>query len=273
MTDASGGMSDDPTARLRTNRIEVPGTPEEVWRAIATGPGHAAWLFPADIDPGEGGAMVIHREPYGDAANATVTAWEPPHRFGYQEPIGPDATPLTTEFLVEAQSGGSCVVRVVSGFRHDGEGWEDLVDGAGEGWRMSLTVLRAYLAHFAGQPSSNVDVVVDLARPATERARASAVVMDRLGLTGLGAGAAFRTPTGVPELAGTVEHVSEGYALLRAVEPYPALYAISCFPMADGAPLSANLLARLYGAPTVIAEREHVKWQTWLVDVRRSFDQ
>lgn len=51
--DMSGDMSGDPTARLRTHQIEVPGTPEEVWRAIATGPGNAAWLFPADIDPGE----------------------------------------------------------------------------------------------------------------------------------------------------------------------------------------------------------------------------
>jgi hypothetical protein len=123
---------------------------------------------------------------------------------------------LTTEFLVTAKGGGSCVVRVVSGFYHDGEGWEDLVEGAGEGWRMSLTILRAYLAHFAGRTASNLDVIVDLGRPATDRARAS---------------------------------------------------------MADGAPLSANLLARLYGAPTAIAEQEHVKWQTWLVGVRRSFDQ
>jgi hypothetical protein len=97
--------------------------------------------------------------------------------------------------------------------------------------------------------------------------------MELLGLAGLAAGAAFRTPADAPALAGTVEHVSEGYVLLRAVEPYPALYAISCFPMADGAPLSANLLARLYGAPTAVAEREQVKWQTWLVDFRRSFDQ
>lgn len=138
---------------------------------------------------------------------------------------------------------------------------------------MSLTVLRAYLTHFAGRPASNLDVIVDLGRPATDRARTSAVLMALLGLTGLAARAAFRTPADAPDLAGTVEHVSDGYVQLRAVEPYPALYAISCFPMAHGAPLSANLLARLYGAPTAITEREQAKWQTWLVDVRRSIDQ
>jgi uncharacterized protein YndB with AHSA1/START domain len=268
MTDEPG-----PTARLRENDIEVPGTPEEVWRAIATGPGHAAWLFPADIEPGEGGTMLIHREPYGTDQHATVTAWEPPHRFAYEEPIGPDAKPLTTEFLVEASGGGSCVVRVVCGFHHDGEGWEDLVEGAAQGWRMSLIVLRAYLTHFAGRLAANLDVTVDLDLPATARTQASAVLMELLGLTGRTAGAPFRTPAGAPGLAGTVEHVSEGYVLLRAIEPYPALYAISCFPMADGAPLSANLLARLYGTPTGIAEREQATWQTWLVENRRSFDQ
>jgi hypothetical protein len=268
-------MSDepDPTARLRESGIEVPGTPEEIWRAIATGPGHVAWLFPADIEPGEGGAMLIHREPYGAEQSATVTAWEPPHRFAFEEPIGPAAKPLTTEFLVAATGGGSCVVRVVCGFHHDGEGWEDLIEGAAEGWRMSLIVLRAYLTHFAGRPAAGLDVLVDLGVPASARARASAVLLELLGLTGRTAGDPFRTPAGVPRLAGTIEHVSEGYVLLRADEPYPALYAISCFPMAEGAPLSANLLARLYGTPAGVAERERTNWRTWLVANRRSFDQ
>jgi hypothetical protein len=129
------------------------------------------------------------------------------------------------------------------------------------------------LTHFAGRSAATLGVTVDLGLPASARARASAVLMELLGLTGRTAGDPFRTPAGVPSLAGTVEHVSEGYVLLRAAEPYPALYAISCFPMAAGALLSANLLARLYGAPAGIAEREQANWQTWLTDNRRSFDQ
>ena len=36
------------TARLVDVQIEVPGTPEQVWEAIATGPGIACWFgFPA----------------------------------------------------------------------------------------------------------------------------------------------------------------------------------------------------------------------------------
>lgn len=270
-------MSDDdrtdPSARLARNEIDVPGSPEEVWAAIATGPGHAAWVFPADIEPEEGGAMVIHRRPYGEDTNATVTAWTPPERFEYEEPIGPDAKPLTTEFLVQAKGGGHCAVRVVCGFRDHGEDWEELVEGAGEGWRMSLTVLRAYLTHFAGQPATQLDASVSLGLPATERARASTTLFDALGLAGLAAGDAFRTRTDAPALTGTIEHASAGYLLLHAVAPRPGLYAISCFPMADGAPLSANLLGRLYDTPAAIAQREQAIWRDWLADLSSTFEQ
>ncbi|HEX4224694.1 MAG TPA: SRPBCC domain-containing protein [Pseudonocardiaceae bacterium] len=253
--------------RFRAKEIEVPGSPEEVWRTIATGPGHATWLFPADIEPVEGGAMVIHRRPYGDDAQVTVTTWDPPHRFGFAEPIGLDAPALTTEFLVATKRGGGCVVRVVSGLSDDGEGWEDLLDGASEGWRMGLVVLRAYLTHFAGLSSSNFDVLADTGLPHTDRAQAFAGTAAFLGLTELTEGASFR----MAELAGTVEHVSEGYALLRVTRPYSALFAISCFPMGQGAALTVNLLARLYGAPDGVAERERVRWQTRLAEVRASF--
>ena len=30
--------------------IEVPGTPETVWTAIATGPGISSWFVPAEVD-------------------------------------------------------------------------------------------------------------------------------------------------------------------------------------------------------------------------------
>ncbi|MFD2077593.1 Uncharacterized conserved protein YndB, AHSA1/START domain [Actinopolymorpha cephalotaxi] len=270
-------MSDDdridPSARFASNEIEVPGTPEEVWEAIATGPGHAAWIFPADIEPEDGGAMVIRRHPYGEDVDATVTAWTPPERFEYDEPIGVDAKPLTTEILVQAKDGGHCVVRVVCGFRDHGEDWEDLVEGAGEGWRMSLTVLRAYLTHFAGQRAVQLDASAPLRVPEPERRQSSAVLFDVLGLSGLAAGEDFRTPAGTPALEGTVEHLDPGYVLLRVTQPYAALYAISCFPMADGAPLSANVMARLYGTPSDVARREQAIWRAWLADLSSIFEQ
>jgi uncharacterized protein YndB with AHSA1/START domain len=259
---------DSPTARLTGAEVEVPGSPEQVWQAIATGHGNAAWLFPADIEAREGGTMRIHRQPFGPAATATVTAWEPPHRFAYEEPLqasdGSAAAPLATEFLVAAQRGGTCVVRVVNGLRRDGDGWEDLVDQAGEGWRMSLVVLRGYLTHFAGQPAASLDAIAAVGRPPSERVEVAAAVMRRLGLTGLTAGARFRAPAGAPSLAGSVEHLGSAFFLLRTTEPGPGLFAISSFPM-DGTTLSVNVCGRLFGPDgPAVAEREQPHWNAWL---------
>ena len=38
--------------------IEVVGTPEEVWQAIATGPGISSWYVPHTVEEREGGAAV-----------------------------------------------------------------------------------------------------------------------------------------------------------------------------------------------------------------------
>src|SRR5262247_3439657 len=93
--------------------VEVPGTPEEVWQAIATGPGVSAWFVPTQIEERAGGAVTASFGPDMDSA-ATVTIWEPPHRLVAESAdLGPDAPPVATEWIVEARSGGVCVVRVV----------------------------------------------------------------------------------------------------------------------------------------------------------------
>src|SRR5690606_13576040 len=38
--------------------VEVEGTPEEVWRAIATGPGISSWYVPHQVEEREGGAAL-----------------------------------------------------------------------------------------------------------------------------------------------------------------------------------------------------------------------
>lgn len=250
--------------------VEVPAGPEEVWRAIATGAGAAAWMFATEIGTGVGATVVFHREPFSRDAAATVTAWDPPCRFAYEEPIDPGdgspAVPLATEFLVEARTGGTCVVRVVSTLSHDGEGWEDLIEGAGAGWRMALTVLHSYLTHFAGQRAAHLDVIGRVDRPLGDGAEVYAALMHRLGLTGLKAGDPFRTPHEAPRLAGVVEHTAGDFVLLRAHEPCPALVAMSTLSM-DGLTLSVNLSGRLYGRDAAaIAAQERPRWQAWLSD-------
>ena len=96
--------------------VEVPGTPEEVWQAIATGHGISSWFVPTEVVAGEDGRPARFVANFGPGMDslAEVTAWEPPRRFATESmDLGPDAPPISTEWIVEARSGGTCVVRVV----------------------------------------------------------------------------------------------------------------------------------------------------------------
>lgn len=130
--------------------VEVEGTPEEVWRAIATGPGISSWYVPHQVEEREGGAALAA---FGDTPEmqipGRVLAWEPPRRIVFDG--GPDAAGFAFEWLVEARDGGSCVVRLVnSGFGVGGD-WDDQYDAMTEGWKLFLFNLQLHCRHFAGQ--------------------------------------------------------------------------------------------------------------------------
>jgi uncharacterized protein YndB with AHSA1/START domain len=259
-------------AHLRSIEVEVTATPAEVWEAIATASGNAGWAFPAEIDGRVGGEVHIHREPYGGTAHATVVAWDPPHRFAYAEPRstvpgGDDVgEPWTTELLVEAKSGGTCIVRVVSGFHRHGEAWEPFVDGAAEGWRGALAILQAYVAHFVGQPVATVDATVAIDRPPADAPAVAAQLLGSLGLAGAQAGDRFDAPSDAPPLAGVVEGVEPLGMLLRATAPTPALVEVSGFWM-GGPGVQATVSIRFYGDQADEAATEQGRrWDQWLAE-------
>ena len=69
----------------------------------------------------------------------------------------PRVTPLVSEFLVEARSGGTCVVRVVSSALRHGADWEqEFFEEMEQGWMPFFEHLRLYLAQFpaSGRPRS-----------------------------------------------------------------------------------------------------------------------
>jgi uncharacterized protein YndB with AHSA1/START domain len=139
--------------------FELPGTPEQVWDAIATANGITSWFTRAEVEEREGGAICFYMGE-GSESRGTVTGWEPPGRFAVVEPHWAelaghgDATvsPMVTEFLVEAQSGGTCVLRVVSSAFGTGADWEqEFFDEMEQGWPVFFDNLRLYLTHFPGQ--------------------------------------------------------------------------------------------------------------------------
>jgi uncharacterized protein YndB with AHSA1/START domain len=135
--------------------VEVPGTPEQVWDAIATANGISSWMLPTELEEREGGTVVFHMGPEM-SSKGTVTGWDPPRRLVYEEPEWyalvdqePNVTPLVSEFLVEATSGGTCVVRVVSSAFGTGADWEgEFFADMAKGWTPMFDHLRLYLTHF-----------------------------------------------------------------------------------------------------------------------------
>ena len=83
-----------------THEIEVDASPEEVWEAIATGPGVDAWFMGRnEIEPRVGGATRMAFR--GMSEETTVTAWEPPTRFASRTAQGEDGALHAFESIVE----------------------------------------------------------------------------------------------------------------------------------------------------------------------------
>lgn len=142
---------DAPLSRSIELEVEVPGTPEEVWRAIATGPGISAWLNPTEVEERAGGSFSFDMG--AGPIHGEVTGWDPPRRFVQEaewRPAG-EAPParLATEWRVEARGGGTCVVRMVMSGFGTGAAWDDELDNLGGGMRGALEGLRAYLLRTA----------------------------------------------------------------------------------------------------------------------------
>ena len=247
--------------------VEVPGTPEQVWEAIATGPGIAAWFVPAEVEGREGGAIAYDMGS-GMEESGVVTAWDPPRRFAgeehWQASGDRPAARLATEFLVEARSGGTCVVRLVSSLFATGGDWDDELESMREGWQMFLDNLRLYLTHFAGERCLRIMVNREATGSLDESWTALA---GGLGIAGAGEGERVATAADAPPLAGDVERVLDGAhhrgLMVRTDEPAPGVALV--FVNAWRNTCYANVSMYLFGedAPAFVA-RDEQRWRAWL---------
>ncbi|MFC5907753.1 SRPBCC family protein [Streptacidiphilus monticola] len=124
-------------------------TPEQVWEAIATGPGIDSWFMGRNqVEPREGGVAAM--ETGGHREEALITAYEPGKRFASRTAPAEDGRFMAFEYLIEGREGGSTVLRVVhSGML--GDDWQDEYDALRRGWPFHLHTLAEYLAHFPGR--------------------------------------------------------------------------------------------------------------------------
>jgi uncharacterized protein YndB with AHSA1/START domain len=243
--------------------VEVPGTPEEVWQAIATGPGISSWFVPTEFEERDGKPVAVKLDfGPGMESRSVVTAWDPPRMFAAEaDGWVPGSPPIATEWSVEAR-GGICVVRVVHSLFASTDDWDDQLDGTETGWPGFFRILRIYLTHFRGQRSAFMQFMAPVAGTPAD---AWASLTSALGFNGAAAGQDWTVPAGVPALGGVVEHVDQSPpgALLRLDRPGPGTAAL--FTMDFGESVMATISFYLYGdqAAATVA-RETPVWQAWL---------
>ncbi len=247
--------------------VEVPGTPEEVWEAIATGGGISSWFVPSTVEEREGGETVSSFGPGMDAVSK-ITRWDPPRSFSagpgdVAGEGGPEG--LATEWIVEARDGGRCVVRVVHRWFSETDDWDGQFEGHAYGWATSyFLMLRLYLSHFRGQASTVVQLTSMIDLPAPE------VWRTLRGALGVSDGSArFASGPDTPELAGVVEPVVvTDPELLRIRESSPQIVAALegmqgmepelVLRLQLPAPGLAHLMSMAFGEQTMLSMRFHL---------------
>jgi uncharacterized protein YndB with AHSA1/START domain len=182
--------------------VDVPGVREEVWDAIATGPGISAWFVPFEVETRESGSVVMDFGHFGKET-AEVVAWDPPHLFAYRGE-GSSGNDLLYEWFVEPTDTALCTVRLRnSGFLPADRPDPDF-EGMSSGWPIFLENLRLHLTHFRGQPARSITPVATVPLDHTDAWTALCAELDIA--PDLVEGAKIATSgEGVPMLHGIVE--------------------------------------------------------------------
>lgn len=258
----------NPETRSIELEVEVPGSPEEVWQAIATGPGISSWYVPHEVTEAEGGDAMARFGPGDDMlAPGRVAVWDPPNRIVFDG--GPESDTgepgaMAFEWLVEARGGGSCVVRLVNSGFGTGADWDDQYDAMTEGWKLFMANLKLHLEHFAGQAATPC---IPMAYWSGDRDEAWHRLLAGLGVEGpptVGDQVVLAVPEG-PTLGGRVAEVGSHHLLMLADQPAPG----TAFVAAEGVEgaLMVSVWSYLYGPEgATAAARDEPRWRDWLTE-------
>ncbi len=239
-----------------SEQIELEATPEQVWEAIATGPGVDSWLMGRNtIQPGLGGHTRMDMGGWG--IESTITAWDPPKHFAFKGDPGPDGGFHAFEYLVEAREGGSTTLRFVHSGFIGGDDWETEYDALRKGDPVYLHKLAQYLKYFPGRVAAPIGAY---GGQVADKDRAWQLIRAGLGLSGpVAVGEQVHlTPAGLPPIDGVVDFLSEDFLGVRSDD---ALYRFI-----HGFQGSVVVGHHIFGAPgqpaPEIKETEQA-WQAW----------
>jgi uncharacterized protein YndB with AHSA1/START domain len=220
--------------------VTVDASPEEVWAAIATAGGLAAWFMPMELDPD----------------SPMVTSWEPGRRLGVRTPPAEDGSFQVFDYRLEA--GGPRRTRLRfghSGFT--GDDWADDFEAqTGAGWDMYLHTLAQYLSHFPGHPALYLEAE---APPASAEPGLWPRLVAALGLTEpveLGSAVRFDLP-GVGAVEAVVDYATPTFLGLRAPLALIRFHGRSALKM----PVAVSQHTYVSTFDVASAQRG---WETWL---------
>jgi uncharacterized protein YndB with AHSA1/START domain len=258
---------DDDGRRSVQVEVEVPGTPEAVWQAIASGAGISSWFVPTTTEDDADGVPVKMHSNFGPGMESvsTVTSWNAPETFSAEsQDLGPEAPAIATQWFVEARDGGVCVVRVVHSLFADTDDWDESLEAWESGWPDFFRLLRLYLTHFGGQPCSAIQLTGYATAPRDAAWRA---VFEGLGVGAVPTGDHVRSTGDAPELSGHVErrgadaHPEE--MLLHLDAPAPGFAHM--FAMNMGGQVLISIRIHFFGdAAADVAAREEPGWTAWI---------
>ena len=257
---------DSPDRRSIQVEREVPGTPEQVWAAIATGPGISSWFYPTDVEERAGGVF-CYDTGYQMDTPGLVTVWDPPHRFAHQgRDCGAEGPVTLTEWSIEPRAENRCLARVVHSVFTDTDDWNESLRNFEAGWPQCLAILHRYLAHFRNPPASIMRALAGFDGTAHD---AWIALLTGLGAAGLAPGSRWSlSAPGAADLAGVLEEARPGrqpYAIFTLDQPVPGIVAASTYKISEKATATLSIYFYGDGAPAAAA-RDQAAWQAWMKD-------
>jgi uncharacterized protein YndB with AHSA1/START domain len=230
----------------------VQASPEQVWDAIATGPGWDSWFMGRnEIEPRVGGTVSFS---IGDfTATSTVKTYDPPRRFVSESEHAPVGELHSFDYALEEEGGGTRIKYVHSGML--GDDWEAEYEGMSEGDPMYFAKLLEYVTHFPGRFAAPIDAHGPNA--GDDPGTAMAAFRGALGVDDdVKEGDRVRlTPQGLDPIDGIVDCVSTNFLGVRTED---GIYRfIRGF---DGTTLVGHHLF----APGVDQQRAEAEWASWL---------
>ncbi len=259
--DNTDDETDEPMTGTRSIELEVvvEGTVNEVWQAIATGPGISSWYVPHRFEEQAGAAASVSFGP-GVDVEGRVAEFDPPHRIVFDGGEGVEG--FSFEWMVEVLDETSCTVRLInSGFGTSDE-WDAQFDGMSEGWRMFLSNLQVHLREFSGQAAvANLPTAMWPLDPAPAWAR----LTHDLGIPAapkVGDAVTVAAPD-APPLSGVVTDVAATRLTLHLEQPAPGTALVTA--EGAGGQSSMSVWSYLYGDKGRAASKgNHEAWQAWL---------